>query len=148
MKPQKKTILIPGRKPTCCDIQILEDTDSHQHTIVMTERDDNPGLSITNSSERIATALVNENKWAPADCRWVEHYATTPSRPAPVTWDLVIYTWGLRSGVWVASFPVWSPLIPEDVKRLAADLGFLSAEENEDQDVNNIAERMLEDAGT
>ena len=115
------SVAIPGKKiPTTCDIRSIDcPGGGGKRVIIITELDSNRGPSVTNVSEHIATDVINSKGWAPADCLWVEHYATTPKRDAPATWDGINYTWMLRDGRWVASSPVWSPMSDAAAGRLA-----------------------------
>ena len=120
-----------------------------KRVIIITELDSNRGPSVTNVSEHIATDVINSKGWAPADCLWVEHYATTPKRDAPATWDGINYTWMLRDGRWVASSPVWSPMSDAAAGRLAAGLEIqdmdFTAKETEEALANDLADRILGD---
>lgn len=74
-------------------------------TVILTELDDNPGTSITNAYEEIATKLHNEQLQHvdPTSIRWIEHYS---SKRYGETFDEVSLHWDGRK----YSSPVWTRL--------------------------------------
>jgi len=54
-----------------CDIRIF--TDGTTYLVIATERDDNPGTSVTNVAEHLAWAVWRYLE-CPADFTWIEHY--------------------------------------------------------------------------
>jgi hypothetical protein len=75
--------------------------------VFATEMPDNPGTSITNAAERLATEVTRTFRLALDTLTWIEHY---PKRQAnhghpslPASFDLVTFTrtaQGLRSPEW------------------------------------------------
>lgn len=90
-----------------CDVQI-----EHGHDkilVTVTERDDNPGTSITNRIEVIATKIADMLDDIPVErLHFVEHYPERGSvyRLHAESWAQVEFTWSGRE----ARQPVWSPL--------------------------------------
>ena len=114
---------------TLCDVSSNMDSRGNT-TFIIRERDDNPGRSVTNASEDIATELLRCHRLMPANCRFIEHY---PGRPLSgmETWDEVRYTWFNRDGRWLASAPVWKRVDPpQDANDLL---------------LNDLADRIMED---
>ena len=77
-----------------CDLEIIRGETTT--LVICTELADNPGTSVTNAAERIATRLCHEDPTiAPEGLIWVEHYperSAGPGRPLPESWDLVTFT--------------------------------------------------------
>jgi hypothetical protein len=125
-----------------CHVSVYQ----HRHgaVVVMTEPRDNPGVSVTNAVESIATTVAIARRLDPATTVWVEHY---PDRHPPgmehdatfdESYDLVTFTWdncppspaGPGYDGWknpVARNPVWRRLHPEVAFGLT--VGWLSAED-------------------
>jgi len=75
--------------------------------VMLTELPDNPGVSVTNAYEYIATKIVQQESLSPFRIIWIEHYP--PQKYCrEETFDLVTLEWdeGL-SGRWTASHPDW-----------------------------------------
>jgi hypothetical protein len=75
-----------------CRIEVIPA--SRDRTVVIaTELQDNPGMSITNAAEYVATAACRELRIDPATLVWIEHYGypspVTPERPR--TYDRVTF---------------------------------------------------------
>lgn len=51
-----------------CNLEI------HQNLVIITEREDNEGTSITNMAEQLATAICDEFDINPHNLIWIEHY--------------------------------------------------------------------------
>ena len=128
--------LATGRR-LLCDITII---DLMQPTIIMTERDDNPGPSVTNASEYIATRVMKDMKFNPGLCSFVEHYDRTDRRDCIPTWDKVSYKWVNTEKGWNASSPSWSPIAGSQVeiivKRMESD--------DETDLMGDIADKIME----
>jgi hypothetical protein len=150
---RRQTISIPNRPPTTCDLQITN-CGNQRYIVVMMERDDNNGMSVTNASEEIATHVMAtwlvtsdlENAH-PSSFRWVEHYPRTPKRKAEETWDIVSYTWRKRGNVWVASAPVWTSFRNQQaIARLRDDLPVPDSvfETDEEAILDDIALSLME----
>lgn len=84
--------------------------------VVMTEAADNPGTSITNRSEHIASLIVNENGYdlIPGHCIFVEHYQPRPHGLKLPEYRIVTYDWRGRT----ASTPEWTDLTVEQFEAL------------------------------
>lgn len=67
-------------------------------TVIASELPDNPGTSVTNMAEELATRVCRENNISPHWLLWIEHYPKSESRE-DATWTEVAFTfdWG-RSG--------------------------------------------------
>lgn len=101
-----------GRNVTICHLEVLKQGDTA--LVVATELHSNPGMSITNSSEKLATEVVNHFKLDPAKTTFVEHYNDEISygssvwyrRNNPDHYSTVTYTW--ENGV--AKRPQWTSI--------------------------------------
>jgi hypothetical protein len=83
-----------------------------QTIVMLTELPDNPGTSVTNYVEQIATELVpfvtlfaKGQGGSPESIIWIEHYERAEGSPLADTWDRVRLQW---NGVRYHS-PVWEP---------------------------------------
>jgi hypothetical protein len=108
-----------------------------KHIVVFTQsRDDdgtwsNPGTSITNSSENIATLVVNQHlatgrsDFIPRTVTFIEHYETGHYGGKDIieeTFDQVEYDWGQTRQGWVARTPPrWKHLGREAAEQLAGE---------------------------
>jgi hypothetical protein len=79
---------------------------------MLTELPDNPGTSVTNYYEHIATELLPfvamftlGEACSPDSIIWIEHYERPKGTPLPETWDRVWLKW---NGERYHS-PVWEP---------------------------------------
>lgn len=113
------TIQVPVIKaPTICSVTIYH-IGHNRYVVVISELDDNPGKSITNASEYIATELKKSAKLSNADVTWVEHYTDWVTlenftRQRRHEYDTVEYTWNDNK----ASNPKWLPLDEDAFKKL------------------------------
>lgn len=99
--------------------------------VIVTELPDNPGMSVTNAAEWIATTLLHRYDLDPNDTIWIEHY---PDRHPPgmegermfdETFDLIRFRWEdegrhrapMRLSPW-ARTPDWRHLDREEVEEL------------------------------
>ena len=76
-----------------CNLEI------HQNLVIITEREDNEGTSITNMAEQLATAICQQFGIAPARLIWIEHYPPTMDGRFQMhaeSWNLVFFN--LRGG--------------------------------------------------
>ncbi len=76
-----------------CRVRIyLPEEERDTPVVICTELADNPGMSITNSAERIAAEVISAHS-LPAPLVWIEHYEDgargTPEDPA--SFDLVLF---------------------------------------------------------
>ena len=68
--------------------------------VVATERDDNPGASITNRAEVLATEVCRARSISPQRLMWIERYPERGSgdNRRPATWDYVTFGFDWRTG--------------------------------------------------
>ena len=111
-----------------CDIAIYEHP--HGTVVVMTEPPDNPGMSITNAVEAVATQVVAREGLDLTRTIWLEHY---PDRHPPgmardrmfdESYDLVRFIWAGP----VARSPVWKRLDEDVVDALLAGAVWIDSE--------------------
>lgn len=91
-------------------------TDRRSQTIMLTELSDNPGMSVTNAFEDIATQLVRIHHLDPFRIIWVENYPRERQREA--SFDLVTLTWKMKPDGWKALSPNWHRASEELVMEL------------------------------
>jgi hypothetical protein len=120
-----------------CDLEVIPIADGRT-VVIATEREDNPGTSITNVAEHLASYVCDRFAIDPEKLVWVEHYGY----PDPVNpkrrreYDLVTFEgrkpelirWSdavLRSKPdgWPGHFdePQWRPVKKEDWSSLGVD---------------------------
>ena len=97
------------RTPSVCHLQVARRGDDS--LIIATELADNPGMSITNSSERLASLVVQQFGLNPAHMTFIEHYNEESYygqslRRDPDHYSEVSYTWEGNE----AKHPQWKPL--------------------------------------
>ncbi len=97
-----------------CDIEVHHRTDG-KYVFVATELRDNPGTSVTNFAEHLATAMRKQHRLKPEDVIWIEHYPGVKDRRKG-SFDLV------RFAVEGDSFrsPVWTRITEQAVGDLIA----------------------------
>lgn len=97
-----------------CDIEAHRRTDG-KYVFVATELPDNPGTSVTNFAEHLATAMRGKYGLRPDEVIWIEHYPEAKGRRKE-DFDLV------RFQVEGDSFrtPVWSRITEQAVEDLIA----------------------------
>jgi hypothetical protein len=80
-----------GLHPSKCGLKIVKETENV--TVILTELTDNPGTSVTNCIEEIATQVYQQFlKDTPVEkIRWIEHYP--PSGIFEETFDEVVLDW-------------------------------------------------------
>lgn len=102
--------------PSKCGLNIYERED--RAIVLLTERPDNPGTSVTNSIEELATRIYNERfPGCPVEnIRFIEHYPADVIHPEP-TFDLVEMDWSGNA----FRNPRWKR-ISKDVLRLDAEV--------------------------
>lgn len=109
---------------SACRLRIFE-APAAQWLILVTELNKNPGMSVTNAAETIATEVCREYKLQPEDCVFVEHYDFRDRElvgagtgyvdvllPKDETFDLVVFSWSERR----ASSPIWRRRMKGDVE--------------------------------
>lgn len=98
--------------------------------VILTELPDNPGQSVTNAAEEIATKAVGDFNLNPQATVWVEHY---PERRTikhgrelvadKEEWAEVTFKWThLSNDEWVASDPQWNHVTRSDVEDLVGEI--------------------------
>ena len=85
-------------------------------TVKLTELPGNPGMSITNCFEVLATTLRKEYNLDPFQTVWIEHYLERDGFPE--TFDAVHLGWEHRRGSMVARHPRWKRISLETVVNL------------------------------
>jgi len=93
----------------------------HSGAVVMlTELPGNPGMSVTNAFEYIATQVLRQNRLHPGRVIWIEHYPER-GRDLPETFDLVTLEWSEEPDGWTASHPDWQRISGELVAELLGE---------------------------
>jgi len=64
---------------SCCDIEVHRRSDG-KYVFVATELPGNPGTSVTNFAEHLATAMRRQFGLRPAEVIWIEHYPEAKNR--------------------------------------------------------------------
>jgi hypothetical protein len=96
-----------------CDLHVYRDGDAA--VVVASERADNPGSSITNSYENLATGVWQKMGLFLDQVTWVEHYASQSCGVCiEETFDWV--TFGLRDGRLIS--PTWQPGSRDELEQL------------------------------
>ena len=111
----------PGLR-TCdskCDLEIVRSV-GWTTLVICTELENNPGTSVTNAAEMIATRLCQEDPTMdPEGLIWIEHYpersAGRGQQPSPETWDMVVFTY--RAGQTFRR-PAWRRVSAEEVQTI------------------------------
>ncbi len=108
-----------------CRVEIWTDAQELRAAVVLTELPDNPGTSVTNFFEELATLVlpIVETLCAcpPERIIWVEHYERVHLKShqhyLPETWDRVELRW---TGFKYES-PTWKPSDPQQIERLVVE---------------------------
>jgi len=83
--------------------------------VICTELDDNPGTSVTNAVEIIASRVASSLALDPAKLVWIEHYPPGRLHGKTDDWDLVSFGAILHDGVnTIFGQPSWRPMQRED----------------------------------
>lgn len=98
-----------------CRLRVYQE--SGKTIFLLTELPENPGMSVTNAADQIATWLVADNNVKPENAIFIEHYPADDTRPQD-TYDLINFTWGERQGKWYATIPQWRRLTLEEAEIL------------------------------
>ena len=64
---------------SCCDVEAHRRSDG-KYVFVATELPDNPGTSVTNFAEHLATAMRSQYTLKPEELIWIEHYREGKNR--------------------------------------------------------------------
>jgi len=75
---------------SACALELLPRPDGRV-VVIATELADNPGTSITNAAEILATEVCRRFRIPPERLVWIEHYAYSPESAIPRTFDLVTF---------------------------------------------------------
>ncbi len=95
-----------------CHLRILQ---NDQETLVIaTEVNTNPGTSLTNAAEIIATNVVKRWQLDPTRTRFIEHYTPESFEGADEEYKEVRFTWISQQ----ADDPEWRMLSPQEVAAL------------------------------
>jgi hypothetical protein len=100
---------------SCCDIEVHRRGDG-KYVFVATELPDNPGTSVTNFAENLATAMRSRYGLKPEDVIWIEHYPEAKNRRKE-DFDLVRFLG--TEGDWFRS-PVWTRITEQAADELIA----------------------------
>lgn len=94
-----------GRNKSACRLRVWHE----RHVAMVTELDDNPGMSVTNAAEDVWTAVSRLLDCELLHPAWtmVEHYAATPRGWLPARFDVVLFEG--RDGERRLSSPSWRP---------------------------------------
>lgn len=102
-----------------CRLRIYGGDPDRPSVVIATEAEDNPGTSITNAAESLATRVCQDFRLDPDTVLWVEHYrdrAFFGGRPQfQERFDLVSFD---RSPDGSFRHPGWRPLARASVERL------------------------------
>lgn len=116
-----------------CSLEIVPATDGHK-VVIATELQDNPGTSITNVAEHLASAVCDRFGIDPEKLVWIETYGYPAPGDRERTFDLVTFRkrepdgviqWGpsvlrTKPDGWPGYFaePKWRPMEVDDWKSL------------------------------
>lgn len=111
----------PGFDPSLesfCDIDVTVLPDGTAF-VICSEDPENPGTSVTNAAEAIATQLCQQQPTIdPTKLVWIERYPPRgPYQLTPESFDLVTFAIADRAGHFVAN-PKWQPLSEQQVQAL------------------------------
>ena len=101
-----------------CDIEVHQRSDG-KYVFVATELPDNPGTSVTNYAEQLATAMRTQYALKPGDVIWIEHYPEAKDRRNE-DFDLVRFL-GMEGDAFRT--PVWTRITEQAVDELIAGKG-------------------------
>jgi hypothetical protein len=107
-----------------CDAEVIRtddpaEGDPPRYVVIVSERADNPGMSITNGAERVADALVRHLGCLCRELVYIEHYPRDGADGEPVpTWDIVTFK-GARGGTFTDAD--WRPATHDDFAELGID---------------------------
>ena len=91
--------------------------------VVCAEHPDNPGTSVTNRAEIIATKVCRDNAAIdPLRLTWIEHYPAWGSRlnPKPPTWSIVTFDYDAPTRT--LRNPRWRYTSRQEIEQLHSDL--------------------------
>jgi hypothetical protein len=74
-----------------CKLRIFDTGD--RTVVIATELEDNPGTTITNYADQLATQIIMEFNIKPDSLIWIEHYPARPEIGEQETFDLISFKW-------------------------------------------------------
>src|SRR5213076_1744871 len=95
---------------SCCDIEAHRRNDG-KYVFVATELPDNPGTSVTNFAEHLATGMRSQYGLKPEELIWIEHYPEAKNRRKE-DFDLVRFL-GMEGDAFRT--PVWTRITEQAV---------------------------------
>ena len=116
---------VHGRKGEC-RIEATKLPDG-RIVVIATELADNPGMSITNAAEYVATDVCEALGIAPHQLIWIEFYGypASPSFGRKRTYDLVTFATMTPEGRPIFHEPRWRPMNEGDWKTLGIPARFV-----------------------
>jgi hypothetical protein len=112
-------------RPARCGLEIIELPDGRT-VVIATEFSDNPGVSVTNFAEELATLVCKMFNIDPTILVWIEHYHADPcqvcngrgTRREAASYDRVTFKMRQVRGEWLLKEPTWRPVCQRDWKEL------------------------------
>ncbi len=110
------TPLLPNAvQPAQLRVQIWQDEDDGHAIVLISQTNDNPGASVTNTAEHMATLIINRYDLRHHATTWIEHYPTEYHKASPTklfmqeTFDTIQFSWHFdyHVGKWIARNPEW-----------------------------------------
>ena len=103
-----------------CGIEVMSFPGIVRTVVVVTELDDNPGMSVTNAAEHLASQLCAQKGISPHGLVWIEHYPekTDGRRTIRESWDYAVFRWDWTRGAF--DRPVWLPATRDQVEKYRA----------------------------
>ncbi len=100
-----------------CHLRILQNRTTT--IVIATELATNPGMSITNAAEVLASKIVKQFHLDPKNTRFIEHYGQESydyekGRERADTYDVITFTWKDTT----ALQPVWRPADAKEMQKL------------------------------
>ncbi len=100
-----------------CHLRILQDKTTT--VVIATELATNPGMSITNAAEVLASKIIRQFHLNPKTTRFIEHYGQESydyeeGRKRADTYDEVAFSWNGS----VATQPKWKPADAKEMKNM------------------------------
>lgn len=100
-----------------CYLRIFQDKATS--LVIATELNTNPGMSITNAAEVLASKIVNQFQLNPHTTRFIEHYGQESYEPEEGreradTFDEVTFFWHGKNAI----YPEWKPADAKEIGKL------------------------------
>ena len=102
---------------SCCEIEVHRRSDG-KYVFIATELPDNPGTSVTNYAEHLATAMRTQYGLKPEEVIWIEHYPEAKDRRKE---DFELVRFIAAEGESFRS-PVWTRITEEAADELIASV--------------------------